>query len=102
MQIILFHSHSCSWQDCYSVGRTDIWVKYFCIKGKKFFFWVTVKSLYSICDVHVRENFLTLKWYSDRKFFGDGGGGVVGLRKFIILSVVGGLLFFGIHVKWGH
>jgi hypothetical protein len=26
-------------QDCYSVGRTDIWVKYFCVKGKIFFFW---------------------------------------------------------------
>ena len=24
-------------QDCYSVGRTDIWVKYFCVKGKIFF-----------------------------------------------------------------
>ena len=25
-------------QDCYSVGRTDIWVKYFCVKGKIYFF----------------------------------------------------------------
>jgi hypothetical protein len=24
-------------QDCYLVGRTNIWVKYFCVKGKIFF-----------------------------------------------------------------
>ena len=32
-------------QDCYSVGRTDIWVKYFCVKGKNCFFWVNFRIL---------------------------------------------------------
>jgi hypothetical protein len=32
-------------QDCYSVGRTDIWVKYFCVKGKIFFWGVNFRIL---------------------------------------------------------
>jgi hypothetical protein len=38
---------------------------------------LTDALLDSICNVLVRKNFLTLKWYTDLNFFGDGGGKVV-------------------------
>ena len=34
-----------------------------------------IKFLESSCNVLVRKIFLPLIWYTDRKFFGDGGGG---------------------------
>ena len=50
--------------------------------------------MYSICNVHVRKNVLTLKWYTDRKFFGDGGGrGCWSPKIYYIVGGGGGYYF---------
>jgi hypothetical protein len=70
-------------QDCYSVGRTAIWVKYFRAKGKievaileNFFGKMEKFSKNSKNFDMSGKIFGPLKWYTDRNFFGDGGGEV--------------------------
>ena len=48
-----------------------------------------IKFLGNSCHVLVRKNFWPLKWYTDRKIFGDGGGGVVHRKK-----IFSGKIFF--------
>jgi hypothetical protein len=65
------------------------------------FFWVNFrilvlkiegKSLDSICNVLVLKNFLTLKWYTDRNFFGDVGGGG-GSENFLLRKMSGARVY---------